>query len=100
MIDLTEKEIETGTLCSLRRWRSVVKTIVGSGEARGGPKVLFSSRRLEKQLVLSSLHRNGFKRNIMNTNDLKRREVFERKTSRRETQQPNLNERTQSAPNQ
>jgi hypothetical protein len=50
-------------------------------------KVLFSSRRLEKQLVLSNLHRNGFKRNIMNTNALKRQEVFERKTSWRETQQ-------------
>jgi hypothetical protein len=53
-------------------------------------KVLLSSRRLERQLVLSNLHRNGFKRNMMNTNALKRREVFKRETSRRETQQPNL----------
>jgi hypothetical protein len=53
-------------------------------------KVLFSSRRLEKKLVLSNLHRHSFKRNMMNTNALKRQEVFERKTSWRETQQPIL----------
>jgi hypothetical protein len=53
-------------------------------------KVLLSSGRLETQLVLSRLHRNGFKRNMMNNNALKRQEVFERETSRRETQQPNL----------
>jgi hypothetical protein len=53
-------------------------------------KVLLSSRRLETQLVWSSLHRNGFTRNTMNNNALKRQEVFERKTSGQETQQPNL----------
>lgn len=63
--------------------------------------VLFFSRWLEKQLVLSNLQHSGFKRNKMNRNDLKRREVFERKASWRETQQPNPHhERTQSAPNQ
>jgi len=53
-------------------------------------KVLFSSRRLERKLVLSNLHRNGFKRTTMNTKALKRQEVCERKTSWRETQQPIL----------
>jgi hypothetical protein len=64
-------------------------------------KVLLSSRRLGTGLVFSNLHRNGFKRNMTNTDTLKRQEVFERKTSGRETQstQPH-HERTQSAPNQ
>jgi hypothetical protein len=53
-------------------------------------KVLLSSRRLETQLVLSNLHRNGFKRNMIYTNTLNRQEVFKRKTSGAETQQPNL----------
>jgi hypothetical protein len=39
---------------------------------------------------LSNLHRNRFKRKLMNTNILKRQEVLRGKTSWRETQQPNL----------
>jgi len=53
-------------------------------------KVLLSSRRLGTQLVFGNLRRNGFKRNMANTNAFKCHEVFERKTSGPETHQPNL----------
>ena len=51
-------------------------------------KVLLPGQRLENQPVLSNLHRSGLKRNMKNTNALKCLEVFERKTSRRELDNP------------
>ena len=90
MIDLTEKEMRPGALFLAPMTRLLLKPLSVAVGRAVAQKVLFSSRRLEKQLVLSNLHRNGFKRNIMNTNALKRQEVFERKTSWRETQQPIL----------
>lgn len=90
MFDLTEKEMrpERFVPCAidgllLKPWSFAMGRAVAQ-------KVLFSSRRLEIKLVLNHLHRNGFKRNMMNKNALQRQEVFERKTSWRETQQPIL----------
>ena len=90
MFDLTEKEMRPGRFVSCADDGLLLKPLSVAVGRAVAQKVLFSSRRLEKQLVLSNLHRNGFKRNIMNTNALKRQEVFERKTSWRETQQPIL----------
>jgi hypothetical protein len=53
-------------------------------------KVLLSTRRLENQPVLNSLHRCSFKRKQMNSNTLKCNGVLRGKTSRQETQQTNL----------
>ena len=87
MSDWTEKEVGprrfvpcAGDRLLLQPWSLAVGRAVAQ-------KVLFSSRRLETELFLNHPHRNGFKRNMMNINALKRREVFERKTSWRETQQ-------------
>ncbi|HUA39224.1 MAG TPA: hypothetical protein VMA35_12605 [Candidatus Sulfopaludibacter sp.] len=58
---------------------------------RGGPKgAFFQPTAWKEGGFLSNLHRNGFERNMKNINALKRQEVFERKTSWRETQQPIL----------
>jgi hypothetical protein len=70
--------------------RLLLKTLpvmVGRAVAQ---KVLLSSQQLENRLVLNNLHRSGFKRNLMNTNALKRQEVLRGKTSRWKNQQPNL----------
>jgi len=90
MFDWTEKEMRPGRFVPCRDDRLLLKPLSLAVGRTVAQKVLFSSRRLERKLVLSKLHRNGFKRNMMNTNALKRQEVFERKTSWRETQQPIL----------
>jgi hypothetical protein len=53
-------------------------------------KVLLLNRWLENWPVLSNLHHSGFKRILMNTTILTRREVSRGETSGRETQQYNL----------
>ncbi len=90
MSDLTEKEMRPRRFVPCANDRLLLKPLSLAAGRAVAQKVLFSSRRLEIKLVLSNLQRNGFKRNKMNKNALKRREVFERKTSWRETQQPIL----------
>jgi hypothetical protein len=103
MSDWTEKEMRPRRFVPCADDGLLLKPLSLAMGRAVAQKVLFSSGRLETKLFLNNLHRNGFKRNMMNTNALKRSEVFERKTSWRETQQSTNHphhERTQSAPNQ
>jgi len=90
MFALTENEIwmERFTPCAADHL--LLKPLLVAVRRAVAQKVLLLSRWLENQLVLSNLHRNRFKRKLMNTNILKRQEVLRGKTSWRETQQPNL----------
>jgi hypothetical protein len=91
MFDRIGKEMARGRFVPCAADRLLLKTRLLAVGRAVAQKVLFSSRRLEKKkLVLSNLHRDGFKCNMMNTKALKRQEVFKRKTSWRETQQPIL----------
>jgi hypothetical protein len=90
MLNRSEKQFSSRHFVPCAVDRQLLKPLSLAMGRMLAQKVLLSSRRLETQLVLSRLHRNGFKRNMMNINALKRQEVFERKTSGQETQQPNL----------
>ncbi|HKW29035.1 MAG TPA: hypothetical protein VJT54_06850 [Verrucomicrobiae bacterium] len=90
MVKLTENEIGPKCFAPCFHGLLLLKPLAEKVKRVVAQNVLFFSRRLEKQLVLSNLQHSGFKRNKMNRNDLKRREVFERKASWRETQQPIL----------
>jgi len=90
MLNQCEKHFGSRSFVPCAARRQLLKPLSLAVGRTVAQKVLLSSRRHGTQLVLSSLHRNGFKRNIMYTNALKCQEVFERKTSGPETQQPNL----------
>lgn len=90
MFNLTENEMRPECFAPCVDGPLLLKPLVEKVKRVVAQNVLFFSRRLEKQLVLSNLQHSGFKRNKMNRNDFKRREVFERKASWRETQQPIL----------
>jgi hypothetical protein len=90
MFNLSENELRPKCIAPCVSGPLLLKPLADKVKRVVAQKVLLFSRRLERGLVLSNLQRSGFKRNTMNINDLTRREVFERKASWRETQQPNL----------
>jgi hypothetical protein len=90
MFALAKNEIWMGRFAPCAADRLLLKTLPVVVRRAVAQKVLLFGRWLENQLVLSNLHRNRFKRKLMNTNILKRQEVLRGKTSWRETQQPNL----------
>jgi len=70
--------------------RLLLKTVPARVKYAVAQKVLLVSRWLDNWLVLSNLHRSGFKRKLMNTTNLKCHEVLRGETSGQKTQQPNL----------
>ena len=70
--------------------RLLLKTVPVKVRHAVAQKVLFFSRWFDDRLVLSNLHRSGFKRKLMNTKNLKCHEVLRGETSGQKTQQPNL----------
>ncbi|HTQ52768.1 MAG TPA: hypothetical protein VMJ12_18810 [Candidatus Acidoferrales bacterium] len=90
MINPLEKQFRSRCFVPCADTRQLLKPLALAVGRMLAQKVLLPGRRLENQPVSSNLHRHGLKRNMKNTNALKCLEVFERETSRRETQQPNL----------
>jgi len=91
MCGLTDTEVWAGRFAPCAADRLLLKTVPAKvRRAVVAQKVLLCSRWLENRPVLSNLHHSGFKRNSVNTNNLRRHEVLRGKTSGRETQQYNL----------
>jgi len=90
MVTATKNELWAGRFGPCTADRLLLKTVPAKTRRVVAQKVLLSGRWLDNRLFLSNLHRSGFKRKLMNTKNLKCREVFRGETPRQETQQPNL----------
>jgi hypothetical protein len=90
MFNFIENEMQFGCFAPCVGAPLLLKPLADKVKRAVAQKVLLSGRRLENQLFSSCPSHSGFNCNTMIVNDLKRHEVFKRKTPRRETQQTNL----------